>query len=238
MQEIINELGQAIGQPLHAWKPAKTPVTDRMEGSYCIVERANSKLHAADLYEAYSQDKADKMWTYLSYGPFKSEDDLVKWLDDSTGSTTQIFYAIIDKASGKALGLASYLRIDPENAVVETGAISFSPQLQRTFIATEAIYLMMKFIFDDCGYRRYEWKCDALNSASCRAAERFGFKFEALFRQPIIYKNRNRDTAWYSIIDKEWPALKRGFQAWLSLDNFDSAGIQKTRLEDTIANKS
>ena len=143
-----------------------------------------------------------------------------------------LFHAVVDRNSGKAAGVASYLRIGPAVGVIETGHINYSPLLQRTPAATEAMYLMMRRVFDELGYRRYEWKCDSLNARSRRAAERLGFTYEGVFRQATLYKGRNRDTAWYSITDKEWPRLKYGFQAWLSPGNFDSDGCQRQSLPD------
>ncbi len=141
-----------------------------------------------------------------------------------------LFHAIVDSKSGSAVGVAAYMRIDAANGVIEVGHLNFSPRLQATTAATEAMYLMMRRAFDELGYRRYEWKCDSLNEASRRAASRLGFRFEGVFRQAVVYKGRNRDTAWYSVLDSEWPALKAGFERWLSPDNFDENGCQRRKL--------
>jgi len=143
-----------------------------------------------------------------------------------------LFHAIVDSKSGKAVGVAAYMRIDRDNGVIEVGHLNFSPRLQATTAATEAMYLMMRRAFDELGYRRYEWKCDSLNEGSRRAAVRLGFVFEGIFRQAVVYKGRNRDTAWYSVLDSEWPALRAGFERWLSPDNFDEAGRQRRTLAD------
>ena len=235
MSQRVNELGQPIGEALPDWVPAKHPKIARMEGVFCNVELVDSQRHAADLLEAYQQDAEGRMWTYLSYGPFETLNAITRWLDTSSQREEQIFYAIIEKAADKAVGIATYLRIQPKDGVVEVGGISYSQRIQRTPIGTEAMYLMMKQAFDVFGYRRYEWKCDALNAASCKSAERLGFTYDGLFRQSVIYRGRNRDTAWYSILDKDWPATKSAFEEWLAPGNFDSDGQQKRRLADLIA---
>jgi RimJ/RimL family protein N-acetyltransferase len=173
------------------------------------------------------------MWTYLAYGPFAGMDAYVAWMGRVCQAPDPLFYAIVEKATGKALGVASYLRIDPANGSIEVGHIAYSPQLQRTPAATEAMYLLMEQAFA-LGYRRYEWKCDSLNAPSRAAAERLGFTFEGIFRQAVIYKGRNRDTAWYAMIDKEWPALQAAFRQWLAPENFDVQGRQRERLTDLI----
>jgi RimJ/RimL family protein N-acetyltransferase len=174
----------------------------------------------------------------LFYGPFDSFDAYRRWLVAMTESNDPLFYAIVDNASGKAVGVAAYMRIDPANGVIEVGHLNFSPALQRTAAATEAMYLMMRRAFDELGYRRYEWKCDSLNAPSRSAAERLGFHYEGLFRQAIIYKNRSRDTAWFSIIDSEWPARKTAFERWLAPENFDAAGRQGRPLVEFMRDNS
>jgi RimJ/RimL family protein N-acetyltransferase len=200
-----------------------------MQGRYCRVEPLDPDRHAAALHEANSRDREGRMWTYLFSGPFASFDEYRAWLDSKRGSEDPLFFAFIDAASGRAVGLGSYLRIDPSNGTIEVGHLQFSPLMQRTAVATEAMYLMMRTAFE-LGYRRYEWKCDALNAGSRRAAERLGFTFEGIFRQAIVYKGRNRDTAWYSILDREWPALDAAFRAWLDPANFDADGRQRRSL--------
>jgi RimJ/RimL family protein N-acetyltransferase len=172
------------------------------------------------------------MWTYLSSGPFTSSAELRSWVEARQDSEDPLFFAVVDASTARAAGVSSYLRIEPAHGVVEVGHLAFAPQLQRTRVATEAMYLMMKHVFD-IGYRRCEWKCDALNAPSRRAAERLGFTFEGIFRQAIVYKGRNRDTAWYSVIDSEWPVLETSFRAWLDPDNFDADGRQRRRLRGT-----
>ncbi len=207
-----------------------------MEGQYCRVEPVDPERHSADLHDANMRDTEGRMWSYLPYGPFESTAGYRSWLEETCLQDDPLFHAVIDNASGKAVGLASYLRITPAVGVIEVGHIAYSPLLQRTKASTEAMYLMMQRVFDELGYRRYEWKCDALNAASRNAALRLGFEFEGIFRQATIYKGRNRDTAWLSITDKEWPSLKAAFLEWLSPANFDDAGQQRTRLKDLTAN--
>jgi RimJ/RimL family protein N-acetyltransferase len=174
-------------------------------------------------------DATHRNWTYLPYGPFATLEEYVGWLDAVTAAGDPMFHAVIDLATGKAAGVASFLRIDPIAGSIEVGHINYSPSLQRTIAATEAMYLMMKRAFE-LGYRRYEWKCNALNLASRAAAQRLGFSYEGVFRQARVDKGRNRDTAWYAAIDKEWPALDRAFRQWLDPSNFDQAGRQLTSL--------
>jgi RimJ/RimL family protein N-acetyltransferase len=230
-----NELGQPIGAEVPGWTPRPRPPRIVMHGRYCRVEPLDPARHAAELHEANSLDREGRMWTYLFSGPFASFDDYRAWLEAKQGSEDPLFFAFVDAASGRAVGLGSYLRIDLSNGTVEVGHLQFSPRLQRTAAATEAMYLMMKTAFD-LGYRRYEWKCDALNAGSRRAAERLGFRFEGVFRQAIVYKGRSRDTAWYSVTDKEWPVLEAAFRAWLDPGNFDADGRQRRSLVDLRAN--
>jgi len=229
MATRVNENGQPIGPEVPGWTPRPHPPRAVMHGRYCRVEPLDPARHAADLHEANSLDREQRMWTYLFSGPFASFDDYRAWLEAKQGSEDPLFFAFVDTASGRAVGLGSYLRIDPANGTVEVGHLQFSPLMQRTAVATEAMYLMMKTAFE-LGYRRYEWKCDSLNAGSRRAAERLGFRYEGVFRQAIVYKGRSRDTAWYSVIDKEWPALEAAFRAWLDPANFDPAGRQRRSL--------
>jgi RimJ/RimL family protein N-acetyltransferase len=181
---------------------------------------------ADELFAANAQDPSGRMWTYMSYGPFPSIDAYRTWAADAAASEDPLFHAILDARDGKAKGVAAYLRIEPAAGVIEVGHIALSPALQRTAAATEAMYLLMRRVFDELGYRRYEWKCDALNAASRRAAERLGFRFEGIFRQATLYKGRNRDTAWYAVLDKEWPERRAAFEAWLDPGNFTEDGRQ------------
>jgi RimJ/RimL family protein N-acetyltransferase len=227
-----NDLGQPIGPPVADWKPLPRPSHEAMHGRYCRLEPLDAARHAADLHDAYSLDRDGRMWTYLFSGPFTTRDEYRAWVESRQGSRDPLFFAVVDAAIGRATGVASYLRIDPAHGVVEVGHIAFSPLLQRTRAATEAMYLMMRHAFA-LGYRRYEWKCDALNAPSRRAAERLGFTFEGIFRQAVVYKGRSRDTAWYSIIDSEWPGRETAFLAWLDPGNFETDGRQKRPLRGT-----
>ncbi len=199
-----------------------------LEGRWTKVEPVDPARHAHDLFEAARG--ADEIWTYLAYGPFDGEDEFTRWVGERARSDDPLFFAIVDLETGKARGMASLLRMDPANGVIEIGHIWFGPALQRTRQATEAIYLLSRYAFE-LGNRRYEWKCDSLNAPSRRAAERFGFVYEGIFRQHMVVKGRNRDTAWYSITDAEWPARRAAFESWLEPSNFDSSGAQKTPLK-------
>ena len=201
-----------------------------MVGRYCRVVPLDPARHATALHDAFRLDAAGLGWTYLPYGPFDEVGAFRSWLDGVAVGDDPLFYTIVSDAD-KPLGVASYLRIFPDIGSIEVGHIHYSPLLQRSRAATEAMYLMMRRAFDELGYRRYEWKCDALNAPSRRAADRLGFVYEGTFRQATIYKGRNRDTAWYSIIDSEWPAVRRAFERWLDPGNFDANGEQRTRLQ-------
>jgi RimJ/RimL family protein N-acetyltransferase len=225
-----NHLGQPIGFPVADWQPRPWPPGTAMHGRTCHLEPLDPGRHAEELYRAYGEDGDGRLWTYLAYGPFASLADFQAHLQKMSGEEDPLFYAIINQASGQAEGVASYLRITPAHGVIEVGHINYAPKLQKTVMATEAMYLMMRRVFDELGYRRYEWKCDALNAASRRAALRLGFQFEGIFRQAVIYKGRNRDTAWFSITDVEWPAIKQAFEAWLDPANFDGQGQQRQPL--------
>lgn len=202
-----------------------------MAGRYCRVEPIDPARHAEDLYRANALDPSRRNFTYLLSGPFDSNDAYRQWMESSCLGDDPLFHAIVDADTGKAAGVASYMRIDPRNGMIEVGNINYSPLLQRKRAATETMYLMMKRVFE-LGYRRYEWKCDALNAPSRAAAQRLGFSYEGLFRQAVVYKGRSRDTAWYAAIDSEWPALERAFTRWLDPKNFDTQGKQRERLSD------
>ncbi len=226
-----NDLGQPIGENVD-WQPVSAPPRDNMDGRYCRLEPMDVDAHAADLFEAFSADKTGAIWTYLFTDPFDTEDALREYLSTSCLGDDPLFHAIIDKQSNKAVGFAALMRIDPVMGVIEVGNINFSPSLQKTPAATEAIFLMMQRVFNELGYRRFEWKCDNLNAPSQKAAKRLGFKYEGLFRQALVYKGRNRDTAWYAAIDGEWPELESAFVRWLDVSNFDGEGKQRLRLAD------
>jgi RimJ/RimL family protein N-acetyltransferase len=229
--ERVNALGQPIGETLGEWKVPAWPPREPEGGRFCRLEPLEVSRHSAALYSELEADIEGRSWTYLPYGPFKDFEDFRDWLGNYCIGNDPIFYAIVEHASGKPLGLVSYLRINPSDGVIEVGHVIFSPRLQRTPAATEAMYLMMKRAFE-LGYRRYEWKCDSLNAKSRAAAERLGFQFEGVFRQDRAYKGRNRDTAWLSVIDQEWPARNRAFERWLSPENFDERGKQKKSLRE------
>ena len=205
-----------------------------MNGHYCRVEPLDLARHAAELHEANSADAEGKNWTYLSIDAPADMEAYCAWLKKMTAAKDPMFHAIIDLASGKAAGVAALMRIDPAMGVAEVGHINFSPSLQRTRAATESMFLMMRRVFDELGYRRYEWKCDSLNAPSRAAALRYGCQFEGIFRQALVYKGRNRDTAWFSMLDKEWPAIKEAFERWLDVSNFDADGRQKENLARLI----
>ncbi len=201
-----------------------------MEGRYCRLEPIDADKHAADLHAANAEDGDGRIWTYLPYGPFATGADYRIWLEQTCLGDDPLFHAVIDGATGRAVGIASYLRIEPAVGVIEVGHINYAPPLQRTPAATEAMFLMMRRVFHELGYRRYEWKCDALNARSRTAAARLGFRFEGVFRQATIYKGRNRDTAWFAITDDDWPALEAHFERWLDPGNFDGGGNQRESL--------
>jgi RimJ/RimL family protein N-acetyltransferase len=220
---------QELGAPVPGWRGAAPPPRDPMVGRLCRVELLDPARHGAALHAANMLDPTQRNWTYLPYGPFATLDDYTVWLTGVAAAADPMFHAIVDLQTGDAVGVASYLRIDPSAGSIEVGHINFSPKLQRTIAATEAMYLMMRRAFE-LGYRRYEWKCNALNRPSRSAAQRLGFSYEGIFRQARVDKGRNRDTAWYAIIDREWPALERVFRQWLDPKNFDKQGRQLTSL--------
>ena len=232
VESPLPALESALGEPLPHWTPRPAPPRSTMTGRLCRVEPLDPDRHGGDLFEAFRADREEHIWTYLPYGPFSELADFQTWMTATCLDDDPLFHAIVDQESGKALGVASYLRIAPKVGVIEVGHINFSPALQKRPMATEAMFLMMTRVFDELGYRRYEWKCNALNAGSCAAAERLGFTFEGVFRQATIAKGRNRDTAWYSILDKEWPRAKAAFQAWLAPENFDGEGRQRRSLAD------
>ncbi len=210
---------------------AKFPSKKRLIGKYCYLEPVNVKKHSKDLFKNFSKDKKGIDWIYMPQGPFKNEISLKKYLKDKNLTGNPFFYTIYSKRLKTFCGLASYLRIKPQVGTIEVGYITYAKNLQRTVEATEAMFLMMKNAFDKLGYRRYEWKCDNLNERSRKAALRLGFKFEGIFRQATIYKNRNRDTAWYSIIDKEWKKHKKKYLTFLKKSNFTDKLKQKRKLK-------
>ncbi|HEY6117416.1 MAG TPA: GNAT family protein [Candidatus Dormibacteraeota bacterium] len=206
------------------WRPAQRPQRQPIEGELVRLEPLDPEFHGADLYA--SSIGAERTWHYLPYGPFAAEEEFLSWLRERAVLDDPLAYTIIDRGAGAARGIATLMSIEPDHGSIEIGHIWLAPALQRTRQATEAIYLLSRYVFDVLGNRRYEWKCDAANAPSRRAAERFGFTFEGVFRQHRIVKGRNRDTAWYSMTDAEWPSRRAAFEAWLSFDNFDAEGRQ------------
>jgi RimJ/RimL family protein N-acetyltransferase len=234
---MINELGQPVGDPVPGWSARPHPATSTLGGHYCRLERLNPDRHAGELFAADQVDVRGETWTYLPYGPFPDLKSYTRWARSAAAESDPFFYAIIDTDSqtdrisaGRAVGVLSLLRVQPDAGSIEVGHVHYSPLLRRRRGATEAHYLLMRYAFDDLGYRRYEWKCDALNLTSRAAAERLGFRYEGTFRQAMVTKGRNRDTSWYSIIDREWPLVEIRLRSWLAADNFDDRGQQKSRL--------
>ncbi|MEQ6250623.1 GNAT family protein [Sulfitobacter sp. HNIBRBA3233] len=221
--------GAPIGAIVHDWTAPPRPAGLSLEGRYARLDRLNADVHAALLHRAFAGH--DGLWDYMPNGPFASSAQYHRWVRDVEAGEDPVFYAIRNLENGGWEGVASYLRITPDAGTIEVGNICFAPSLQRTRAATEAMHLMMQWAFE-AGYRRYEWKCNALNAPSRRAAQRLGFSFEGVFRQALVTKGRNRDTAWFAVIDKEWPALKEAFSTWLSPSNFDSHGRQRESLGD------
>ena len=241
MSPVYNDLHQLVGDSLPSWTPPPLPPREPIQGQYCRLEPLEPERHAADLYSAFASDKGGRDYTYLPHGPFATLDEFLGWMktvseksDPMFFGTAYIFFAILDPVSDKPLGVAAYCRIMPPAGSIEVGGIHYSNVLKRTPAATEAMYLMMKNVFG-LGYRRYEWKCDSLNDRSRAAAQRLGFSYEGIFRQALVYKGRNRDTAWYSVIDSEWPAIRAAIEKWLEPSNFDENGRQRLLLSDLTA---
>jgi RimJ/RimL family protein N-acetyltransferase len=212
--------------------PAKLPERITIPGRHITLVPLNAAAHSDALWNATKGEENDGLWLYLSDGPYRERTTFDTALQSKETSLDPFFFAIVDNATGQATGMASLMRIDPKHRVIEVGSILYSPLLQRTRGATEAMYLLMRYAFENLNNRRYEWKCNALNEPSRRAALRLGFAFEGIFRQHMIAKGQNRDTAWFSIIDSEWPAAKSAFENWLSEENFNAEGKQKRALSD------
>jgi RimJ/RimL family protein N-acetyltransferase len=236
----VNAHGQKLGFKVDDWTVPPRPPNEVIEGRTCRLEPLDAVRHADSLHRANLLDREGRNWTYLPYGPFDQGGDYLSWVKSVAGKEDPQFFAIVGSNAGSdptsgpdagpvAIGVASYLRIDPMAGSIEVGHINYSPRLQRTVAATEAMYLMMRRAFE-LGYRRYEWKCHSLNAPSRAAAQRLGFSYEGIFRQARVDKGRNRDTAWYAMIDREWPALDRAFTQWLDPENFDARGRQRTSL--------
>lgn len=224
LAETTNALGQPIGPVVDTDLPRPRPTRAVLSGRH-VTLTPTQPSDAAALFTAFAEDTTGAGWTYLFEEPFETAQAFTHWLSGVCGRDDPVFYTIRPN-NGDATGVASYLRIAPDMGVIEIGSIHFAPALQATTGATEAMYLMMRHAFDDLGYRRFEWKCNALNEPSCRAAKRLGFTYEGTFRQAAVVKGRNRDTAWFSILDHEWPAQKARIESWLDPANFDSSGRQ------------
>jgi len=227
-----NAHDQPVGPPLAGWTACPRPPRTPIEGRTCRIEPLDVARHAAPLFDAISRDTSGQSWTYLPSEPVRAADDYKAYLTRVFTSDDPLCHTIVDARSGKPAGIASLMRIDPGNGVIEVGHIHYAPVLQKTPAATEAMFLLMRRVFDELGYRRYEWKCDHLNAPSRAAALRLGFQFEGIFRQAAVYKGRSRDTAWFAILDSEWPRLRAGYEAWLAPGNFDAEGRQRKRLQE------
>jgi RimJ/RimL family protein N-acetyltransferase len=223
----MDDRDRRFGVPVPGWTPPRRPDAAVLTGRYAVLERLDAGRHAEELHAANRAD--DAIWDYLPYGPFASVDGYRDWAAAMAASADPLFYAVRNLETGRAEGVASYLRIAPEAGSIEVGHINYSAALQKTRAATETMFLMMQWAFD-AGYRRYEWKCNALNLPSRRAAIRLGLSYEGVFRQAAVVKGRNRDTAWFAAVDAEWPVLRAAFGAWLDPANFDAAGRQRRSL--------
>ncbi|MCY3770393.1 MAG: GNAT family protein [Gammaproteobacteria bacterium] len=224
-----NSLGLPIGFDVPGWSGAQRPGSQVLEGQYCRCEPLDPQAHGKDLFQAYQSDREDRVWAYLGYGPFGDFGLFQAWMASTCFTGDPFFYAIVENATGMATGVASYLNINTQEGSIEVGHINYSPLLQRTTAATEAMFLLMANAFE-LGNRRYEWKCNALNDKSCRLARRLGFTYEGTFRQMQVVKGKNRDTAWFSLLDREWPVIEPAFRQWLSPGNFDDQGRQRQSL--------
>lgn len=231
MSQTTQPSAPPLGFAVPDWKPVAVPSREPLAGRFCRLEALHPARHADALYDANQLDADGRIWTYLPYGPFGSRESYRAWVEEMSQRADPLLFAIVDSSRDSAVGVAGYLRIDPANGSIEVGHLAYSPRLQRTPAATEAMFLLMKHAFD-LGYRRYEWKCHSLNRLSRAAAQRLGFSYEGLFRQAAVVKGRNRDTAWFTIIDREWPALRQAFLRWLAPDNFDAQGRQRERLTE------
>ncbi len=217
------------------WTARPRPVRQIINGRYVRLEPLDAERHGHDLYTASAVPDADQKFRWLGEYPPNDEAAFIDWVRRMQISEDPLYSAIIDQETSRAAGRQTLLRIDPQNGVIEIGHIYWGPLIARRRGATEALFLAMKHAFDDLGYRRFEWKCNNDNVPSKRAAERFGFTFEGIFRQHMIIKGLNRDTAWFSVIDKDWPALRAGYEAWLSPQNFDAAGQQRRKLQEFLS---
>lgn len=237
MPPRLNSYGQCIGDAMPDWTPRPHPQGITLTGRYCTLQPFNAREHAEALYRAYAKAPDGRDWTWMPVEPFADQQAYLDYAAHLEASRDPLHYTITDNQTGQPVGTLALMRIDANNGVVEVGHVAFSPLLKRTRIATEAQFLLMGYAFDTLGYRRYEWKCDSLNTPSRRAAERLGFHFEGTFRQAVVYKGRTRDTHWLSMLDNEWPDNKQALTRWLAEANFDSAGQQLhtlTQIRDAL----
>ena len=225
----VNEFGQPVGDPVGLELPRESPERVTLRGEYCVLEPLDAARHAEALSRAYDAATDPGDWTYLPVGPFATHAAYREWAEAAERSRDPLHFAVLDGA-GRPLGTLALLRQQPAAASIEVGFVVFSRAMQRTPVSTEAHFLLMRYVFEELGYRRYEWKCDSLNAPSLRAAERLGFTPEGVFRQATVYKGRNRDTAWFAILDGEWPGIRAEFERWLAPENFDAEGRQLTPL--------
>ncbi|ENF7815210.1 GNAT family N-acetyltransferase [Enterobacter soli] len=226
----FNQFGQPIGEELVDWQPRQHPDRVGLNGRYCRLEPLRVE-HAGALFAAYQQAEDTRSWTWLLREPDTTIAEYSQWIASVCELSDPIHFAVIDNQTQLPVGSLALMRIDPKNGVVEVGHVHFSPLMSRSPLSTEAQYLLMRYVFDELGYRRYEWKCNSLNEPSRRAALRLGFQYEGRFRQALVVKGHNRDTDWFSILDKEWQALECAFQNWLATDNFTADGKQIRSLE-------
>jgi RimJ/RimL family protein N-acetyltransferase len=228
---MVKKVERPVGAIVDPLPVGNVPDMRPLHGRWIRLDHVSAVKHAADLFASFDgKDPEGHIWTYMGYGPFASQEEFTEWVKAREAARDPWFYAFVRRDTGKAVGMGSFMRNDAANGVIEIGHIWMSPELQQTREATEAIYLMMRHCFDDLGVRRLEWKCDSLNAPSRKAADRFGFTFEGIFRQHYIIKGRNRDTAWLAMLDTEWPKIKKAFEAWLKEENFDANGQQKAKL--------
>jgi RimJ/RimL family protein N-acetyltransferase len=228
---MVKKVERPVGPVVDPLPVGNVPDMRPLHGRWMRLDHVSAVKHSADLYASFDgKDSEGRIWTYLGYGPFDSLEEFTEWIKAREAARDPWFYAFVRRDTGKAVGMGSFMRNDAANGVIEIGHIWMSPGLQQTREATETIYLMMRHCFDDLGVRRLEWKCDSLNAPSRKAADRFGFTYEGIFRQHYIIKGRNRDTAWYAMLDTEWPKARAAFEAWLKEDNFDANGQQKAKL--------
>jgi RimJ/RimL family protein N-acetyltransferase len=235
MTFAINEFGQPVGPSLPDWTPRALPPRTPLTGRFCHLEILDIDRHAPDLHAAYSLDPDGRNWSYLPFGPFATLEAYKAFLTSRTAGGDVIYHIVIDAQTGQAVGTVALFRAEMTHGVIEIGNIRYSSLLQRQPAATEAIFLVLRRVFDELGYRRCEWKCDSCNAASRRAAERYGFVFEGTFRNAMVQRGRSRDSHWLSIIDSDWPGLRRAYEAWLDPDNFDRDNIQQRRLAEIRA---